>query len=81
MKRVWMLGSVSLGDVVRGMLDMSARWHGAAGMVRATLNIAIVLAAAASVWALSSDREEALAITAVAALSFFGAGRIYRAGK
>ena len=73
-----MLGSVSLGDVIRGMLDMSTRWDGSAGAMRMVLKVAAILGLSALGWTLTASYGETLAVALIATLSVFGAGRIYR---
>lgn len=74
----WMLGSVSVGDVLRGMLDMSTRWHGGAPAMRMAVKTVAILCAGLIGWTLTGSRGETLAIALIATLSLFGAGKIYR---
>ncbi len=77
----WVLGSVSIGDVVRGMLDMSTRWGGSAGATGRILKFAAILGVGALGWTLTASWGETATLALIAALLLLGAGRVYRVRK
>jgi|GEM_PF-3900648 hypothetical protein len=77
----WILGSVSIGDVVRAMLDMSTRWGSSVGATGRLLKVAAILGVGALGWTLTANWGETLTLALIAALSLFAAGRVYRARK